>query len=106
MIKILCFTVPAIMAFLIKQYILKKEIKLMNAVIECFIYFITINLFVSLTALIFGSTIITKCEENRIHIQYGLLAIVLSNIYSLILGVFCSFVMMNRNLERRKDEKN
>lgn len=106
MIKILCFTVPAIITYLIKKHILKREFKLANAVSECLLYFIIINLFVGFTSLPFGSTIITKCEENRFHIQYGLIAIVMSNIYSVILGVFCSFVAMNRNVERRKDEEN
>ena len=88
-----------------KQYILKSEFKLINAVGEWILYFIVINLFVIITALPFGSIIITKCEQNRFHIQYGLIAIVLSNIYSIILGGFCSLVVMSRNIEREKNEK-
>lgn len=105
MIKIICFTLPPLITFFVKQYISKNEFKLINVVGEWILYFIVINLFVCITALPFGSTIITKCEQHTFHIQYGLLAIVMSNIYAVILGIVASIVLMNRNFEKKMNEK-
>lgn len=102
MIKIICFTLPPLITFFVKQYISKNEFKLINVVGEWILYFIVINLFVCITALPFGSTIITKCEQHAFHIQYGLLAIVMSNIYAVVIGIFCSVVAMSRNIDKEK----
>lgn len=89
-----------------KHYFLKEDYMLTKTILEWLVYSILINLVVIITILPFGSVIIAKCEEGNIHIQYGSLAIVMSAVYSIAMGIISAFISMNKADKRGKNEKN